>query len=1163
MDKFGLRIGVEGEKEFKNSLADINRNFRILGSEMKMVESQFEKNDSSVQALSSRNEVLNKQIDAQKEKIETLKAALKNAADSFGENDRRTQNWQIQLNNAEAALNAMDKELKSNIRELENAEGATDGEKKAVKEMGDEADHSSDKLKTLSNVLKATAAVSAATVAAVGAMFIGFSKEVVSAYGDYEQLVGGVETLFKDSSDEVKKYATDAYKTAGLSANEYMETVTGFSASLIESLGGDTKKAAELADQAIIDMSDNANKMGTDMASIQNAYQGFAKQNYTMLDNLKLGYGGTKTEMERLLADAQAISGIEFNIDSYADIVNAIHVIQSEMGITGTTAKEAEATISGSINMTKSALQNLVIGFGNADADIAKLCSDVVSSMTSVVKNIKPVVLNIVGALPEALSSLADPMLDLLVDVVDTLSDSIPSVLDHLFDSILSVMPGLLSTFFTNVVPKLIKSMNNTLPKLANGALQIIKSLISSISKSLPQLMRDLSKVIVEIVKILTDPKNIVMLIGAGAELIAGLTEGIVTGAWELIKSFPDLVSNIWTSFVDLFDGSAQLDGVVESLDEVGGAFEDLSSRAHDALDRVNDKMTSLHAGFDTVDDLSTRLNKLLEDGTIDTSEQAEAKTIIDLISEKVPEFKSTWDELITKDDEGNYSLRKNADLTIEKINDVIAAYKLQAAQTALNASVAELMEQSQAISLERKQAESDMNLAQSQYTEWLSDWLDMYHLSEEQWHDFLNGTLDVDIDHSTLASLQTIWSEMQKQGFMESLASAQLAIEGLDISQQELQSSTESYMDILRVMNGDYMSNFAATLEAIRLGYVDQQTVLDETGLSWDELKDKAEAASTSSEKAVESAWKNMTSTLENGSINWKKYGDDVAFVVGNHEYKLNELKNLSKEDFKDLSGHFNTTDWTSWGDDTGKVTDTVAKAIGTMQIEIGKDSQKTTKHIHGITENIDKNKMGDEAASAWRQIVWSFGGEHGSYLTFYDISKNSVLGLNDGFNDYYARSTLRTTEEYLAKEASDVYARINEIRSPSRRFMRLAKFDIQGLVKGHESMRNEAIRSVKRIADDIANVDFSIAAIDISELQRQLKTLTMPKIDAQANVVDVMNGAFPLAISGASSAPIFNTNVSFGNVTVNDGSDVEDIAHRVSDIIVNDIMVQGGAFA
>ena len=348
-DSFGLKIGLEGEKEFKKALADINQSFKVLGSEMKLVTSQFDKNDSSADALAAKHKVLGNQIEAQKQKIETLRAALKNASDSFGENDRRTQNWQIQLNNAEAALNDMERELK------DTSEAADDmGEE--VEDAGDSAEKSENKFSKLGGVLKTVGAAMGAVAVAAGAAAVKLGKEVIAAYADYEQLVGGVDTLFKDSSQQLQTYAANAYKTAGLSANDYMETVTGFSASLIQSLGGDTEKAVKYADMAITDMSDNANKMGTDMSSIQNAYQGFAKQNYTMLDNLKLGYGGTKQEMERLLADAEKISGVKYDISSYADVVEAIHVMQESMDIAGTTAKEAEATISGSVNALKSAV---------------------------------------------------------------------------------------------------------------------------------------------------------------------------------------------------------------------------------------------------------------------------------------------------------------------------------------------------------------------------------------------------------------------------------------------------------------------------------------------------------------------------------------------------------------------------------------------------------------------------------------------------------------------------------------------------------------------------------------------------------------------------------------------------------------------------------------
>ena len=239
-----------------------------------------------------------------------------------------------------------------------------DDYKKGMTDAENTAEDLQSKVNTIGgNIAKGMAAALAGASVAIGKI----TTDAVNAFADYEQLVGGMETLFKDSAGNALDYAVNAYKTAGLSMNDYMETVTSFSASLIKSLGGDTEKAVSYADMAITDMSDNANKMGSSMESIQNAYQGFAKQNYTMLDNLKLGYGGTKEEMKRLLKDAQAISGVKYDLSSYADVVAAIHVIQTEMGITGTTAKEAASTISGSVSMMKSAWSNMLVAIANED----------------------------------------------------------------------------------------------------------------------------------------------------------------------------------------------------------------------------------------------------------------------------------------------------------------------------------------------------------------------------------------------------------------------------------------------------------------------------------------------------------------------------------------------------------------------------------------------------------------------------------------------------------------------------------------------------------------------------------------------------------------------------------------------------------------------------
>lgn len=320
----------------------------------------------------------------------------------------------------------------------------------------------------------------AAGMVAAGAAIIKIGKDAVASYADYEQLVGGVETLFKDSAKTVQQYAQNAYKTAGLSANEYMETVTSFSASLLQSLDGDTKKAAESANLAITDMSDNANKMGTSMESIQNAYQGFAKQNYTMLDNLKLGYGGTKEEMQRLLKDAEKISGIKYDISSFDDMVQAIHVVQTEMGITGTTAKEAATTIQGSAASMKSAWQNLLTGMADENQNLDELLAQFVDSVVTFADNLIPRIQKLLPRLVDGVAKLATSLANNLPDIIETL-------LPPLIKGALSITAALIKKFpqiVASIVKALVNGFRKSLPEIKNIGVNLVKGLWNGISNA-------------------------------------------------------------------------------------------------------------------------------------------------------------------------------------------------------------------------------------------------------------------------------------------------------------------------------------------------------------------------------------------------------------------------------------------------------------------------------------------------------------------------------------------------------------------------------------------------------------------------------------------------------------------------------------------------------
>jgi phage-related protein len=329
-------------------------------------------------------------------------------------------------------------------KEIENAKKEIKTFQDQVKKASEDVDKKFATMgRKIGDAMKTGCQVAAGAIASITAGLATLTKASIGNYAEYEQLVGGVETLFKTSAGEVQKYAENAYKTAGMSSNEYMATVTGFSASLLQSLGGDTAAAAKVADMALTDMSDNANKMGTSMESIQFAYSGFAKQNYTMLDNLKLGYGGTKEEMERLLADAEKFSGVKYDISSLNDVYQAIHVIQQEMGITGTTAQEASATISGSIGMTKAAWENLMTGLANGNADIPKLVQDVISSASAVLQNIIPAVKEVIANIPVAISEISpeagaafQTIIDAITQILPVLQDALGTAFDLIVDTI-------------------------------------------------------------------------------------------------------------------------------------------------------------------------------------------------------------------------------------------------------------------------------------------------------------------------------------------------------------------------------------------------------------------------------------------------------------------------------------------------------------------------------------------------------------------------------------------------------------------------------------------------------------------------------------------------------------------------------------------------------
>lgn len=510
------------------------------------------------------------------------------------------------------------------------------------------------------------AAVGAAS-AAVGAV----SKAAIDSYANYEQLVGGVETLFGDSADVVKGYAEEAFSTVGMSCNAYMETVTGFAASLVSSLGGDTATAAQKANTAVADMADNANKMGTDMQSIQNAYQGFAKQNYTMLDNLKLGYGGTKEEMERLLAKAEEIQKTKFGIDidydvsSFSDIVDAIHVVQTEMGISGltakqaaeavasgamteeeafdamgTTAKEASTTIQGSIATMQGAWQNLMTGIADPAQDFDKLLGDVIDSVITVSNNLMP---RIMAVLPQMATGIAELAKGILPLIPQTLEDMLPDVISGA-NSLIAALLDTLSSIADTAIPivtdnadeiidTLLSGLISALPKVAGSAADLCTALITAILSNADIITQGAVDIITALAKGISD--NLDTLIPAVVNAVLTITETLINNTDKLISAAEDIIIGLADGLINslpiLLAKAPQI--LMELNTALVNAIPDIIEFALDLCDHIADNIINYDwesVGADMYKNMQEALGNALsgDSNAVEKAAQAQAERI-------------------------------------------------------------------------------------------------------------------------------------------------------------------------------------------------------------------------------------------------------------------------------------------------------------------------------------------------------------------------------------------------------------------------------------------------------------------------------------------------------------------------------------------------------
>ena len=588
----GITIEIGGNTtKLQDALKGVNKQIYNCNNELKQLDKALKLDPKNTELLAQKQDVLKNAIKATTEKLDDLKKAQKQMGDYSKLTEEQKEQYRklsVEITKAESDLKGFNQELSKtksfDTTKLENG----------LKKVGEIA-------------LKVGAELAKIAIA-TGTALAGVVAAGVKSYADLEQNIGGVETLFKENANKVIENAKKAYKTAGVSANEYMQGVVSFSASLLQSLGNDTAKAADIADMAFKDMSDNANKMGTDMSSIQNAYQGFAKQNYTMLDNLKLGYGGTKTEMERLLADATKLSGVKYDIKNLSDVYSAIHVIQEQMGITGTTAKEATETITGSFNSMKAALDNFLNGSGspeelsetilnvltNIGNAIIKLAPHILSGIAVLIKNVVPkavsMIFQMIPTLMDAISGLVDELLTLVVENSDAMEKAIVELYD-----------------------KAMQFMTNNLPKIVEIALTLVITFAKALSQAWPKMQPAIYECILTIVELIVD--NLDLIIEVAADLIIALTEGLIDSLPILIDKIPTIIVKLVEAIIrclpKIFEAGVKiLDKLLEGIGNIGNKMLDMGKNLIQGLiDGIEQGWNNLKRGVgDTADKITNYL---------------------------------------------------------------------------------------------------------------------------------------------------------------------------------------------------------------------------------------------------------------------------------------------------------------------------------------------------------------------------------------------------------------------------------------------------------------------------------------------------------------------------------------------------------------------------
>lgn len=561
------------QEQANNGKACDDLRLKILNQEAAVgkTESAIRKYETAQKSLEASSKSLSNTVEQQRQRLDQLKKAYVDVISSEGKNSASAKALASEIRTLAADLNKNETYLKKNTDEANKLDGSFQKTSASTSAFASK----------LGGVLKSAAIGAAAALAAVGAAVVKIGTEAIKSYADYEQLVGGVETLFgaggkslaeyaemqgkaitevnqdyiklKKAENIVFKNASEAYEAAGISANEYMQTVTSFSASLIQSLGGDTEQAAKIANRAIIDMSDNSNKIGTDLSTIQNAYQSFARGQFQLLDNLRIGYSGTKSEMERLIADAAKLTDIqerlgvtvtEGNLD-FSNIINAISVIQEKMGIAGTTAEEAATTIQGSLKMLKSAWKNVLTGIADDSQNFDKLIANLQKSLMTFLSNLIPRIKASLKGISNLVKGFADellpPLLEMIPELARDLLPTIQSVFRTLLSAFVEMSPELVTLMF-ELINDAAMAIIDALPQIVEAGMQIAAQLAIGIAENAQTLINASLDCFFKILDTLLAEENLNTLIDAGIQMTLALVNGLLQATPQIIEKTPEII---------------------------------------------------------------------------------------------------------------------------------------------------------------------------------------------------------------------------------------------------------------------------------------------------------------------------------------------------------------------------------------------------------------------------------------------------------------------------------------------------------------------------------------------------------------------------------------------------------------------------------------------